>query len=218
MAKKGRSANVKGKTFERDIVKLFTKNYQVQVNRGAYSGANHLNGNVERSFVGDVFFPASHPLSLFNFELKNHDTIQFSNIIKGNKELPSFLEQVMTDTNRLLSVGYKSIPCLIIKVKRDGIYVTLPFSDTIYTELCNSNELAVKHRLSYNDKRHKIIKQYDVLTTTIGGFMKLNVTTLVNAYKNYDLESLNHNLSSNIETPLVDNLIEEIIENEQKNT
>lgn len=198
MATKGRSAKVKGSDYERTIAKKLSKMFRSNVQRtggsGAYRGIdtvyNHSRDSGDRSFVGDIYFPSEHPFSIFNFELKNHAGVKLANLFNNNGEIPSFLQQVTTDSRRLGGVG-SSVPCLIIHVTREDDYVVIPYTSYAYVELskCGSAMITM---LSYDDKRLDHHYRYQVVVTNLNTFGCLDSIKTKEVYQDYDWEVLNH--------------------------
>lgn len=198
MATKGRSAKSKGSNYERTIAKKLSEMFHTNVQRtggsGAYRGIdtayNHSEISMDRSFVGDVYFPAEHPMSVFNFELKNHEGVKLSQLFNSNGEIPSFLEQVTTDSRRLGGVG-NSVPCLVIHVTRENDYVVIPFTSYAYVELTKQGSAMIT-MLSYDDKRLDHHYRYQVIVTDLNTFGCLDPVKTKEVYQNYDWEVLNH--------------------------
>lgn len=202
MATRGRSAKNKGSNYERTIAKKLSEMFHTNVQRtggsGAYRGIdtayNHSNTHGDRSFVGDIYFPSEHPFSIFNFELKNHAGVKLSHIFNNNGEIPSFLQQVTTDSRRLCN----SIPCLIIHSDRDD-YVVLPFTPYAYAELTKHGSAMIT-MLSYDDKRLEHHYRYQVIVTNLNSFGFLDPLKIRDVYQNYDWEVLNHFKEASKET------------------
>lgn len=195
MATKGRSAKVKGSDYERTIAKKLSEMFHTNVQRTAGSGAfrgvattyNHSEISGDRSFVGDIYFPSEHPFSIFNFELKNHAGVKLSQIFNNNGEIPSFLQQVTTDSRRLGN----SIPCLIIHVTREDDYIIIPFTNYAYVELTKHGNAMIT-MLSYDDKRLDHHYRYQVVVTNLNTFGCLDPIKTKEVYQDYDWEVLNH--------------------------
>lgn len=213
MATKGRSAVVRGKTYERNIAKKLTNNYGVPINRVPLSGAanyKEMDGSrlADRSFIGDLFAPEGHPLGIFNFELKSHSNVKASHLIKGIGEIPSFLEQVTTDAYRI--GGYtKTVPCLIVHIDKDDDYVILPYASKLYNHYID-NYFAIKTQLSYADDRTKVIRKYDVTITNLEAFMSISADTYNQAYQKINWDILNQEVESSEEDFNIDKIIDEI--------
>lgn len=198
MATKGRSAKNKGSNYEREIAKKLSEMFHTNVQRtggsGAYRGIdtayNHSNTHGDRSFVGDVYFPTEHPLSVFNFELKNHEGVKLSHLFNNSGEIPSFLQQVTTDSRRLGGVG-SSVPCLIVHVTREDDYVVIPYTPYAYVELSKCGNAMIT-MLSYDDKRLDHHYRYQVVVTNLNTFGCLDPIKTKEVYQNYDWEVLNH--------------------------
>lgn len=169
---------------------MFHTNVQRTGGSGAYRGIdtayNHSNIHGDRSFVGDIYFPSEHPFSIFNFELKNHAGVKLSHIFNNNGEIPSFLQQVTTDSRRLCS----SVPCLIIHSDRDD-YVVIPYTPHTYVELTKHGSAMIT-MLSYDDKRLDHHYRYQVIVTNLNTFGCLDPIKVKEVYQNYDWDVLNH--------------------------
>lgn len=197
MATQGRQARVKGGQYERQIAKKLSSMFKVNVSRSAYSGAKrgletdfNTGQSNDYGFVGDLYFPKDHPMSIFNYELKNHDSVKFSQFFYNNGEIPSFLEQVTTDSERLGGI-YHSVPCLIIHIKRQDDYVVIPYEVHTYAELVKNSPVMVT-LLSYQNERTQQLNRYQMLVTTLKAFGQLNPQTMYDRYHHLDWNKLNH--------------------------
>lgn len=198
MATVGRSAHCKGFSYERKIAKILSKGFKTDVERTVGSGAtrgisteyNHSEEIGKNGFVGDLFFPKTHPMSIFNYELKNHAGVKLVHLFNSNGEIPSFLEQVTTDSHRLGGAG-NTVPCLIIHVNREDDYVVIPFRGVIYKQLVE-NGPAMITMMSYKSEREDKTYRYQMIVTNLKTFMKLNPQQTYEAYKDYDWDRLNH--------------------------
>lgn len=194
----GSGAVNKGKSYERRIAKKFSLRYKTNVSRTAYSGAtrgietqyNHSSTVGKMGFVGDLFFPADHPMSLFNYELKNHDSVKFVQFFNCNGEIPSFLSQVTNDSERLGGVGH-TVPCLIIHIKRENDYAIFPFKGVVYQQLIREHDDTMITMLSYKQERLGAVNRYNMIVTTLDNFMNLDPDFLYQEYKNYNWNYLN---------------------------
>ena len=192
----------KGKNYERTIAKKLSKGFKTNVQRTAYSGAtrgidtqyNQSEIQGKAGFVGDLFFPEGHPMSVFNYELKHHNNFKFVHFFNSNGELPSFMEQVTTDSNRLGGVGH-SVPCLICHVNREDDYVAIPFEPHIY-EYVTSKGSTMITLVHYLQERTKNNYRYQVIVTNLATFMNLfSIQDQVyKYYKNLDWNVLNHHM------------------------
>lgn len=219
MATKGRSAKFKGSTYERRIAKKMSEAFHTNVQRTAYSGStrgietkyNHSEVKGENGFVGDLFFPKNHPLSIFNYELKNHANVKLVNFFRSNGEIPSFLEQVTTDSRRLGGVGH-SVPCLIIHVEREDDYVVIPFRAEPYKQLSLTGPTMITG-LGYLEERTQKSYYYQVLITNLKNFYHIDLDRVYDWYKNYDWERLNHKPIKH--TPVkVDQMVDKLLNGE----
>lgn len=198
MASKGRGAHTKGFAYERTMAKKFSKAFHTNVQRTANSGAtrgvetqyNHADEVGKNGFVGDLFFPKGHPMSIFNYELKNHDSVKFTQFFNCNGEIPSFIEQVYTDSSRLGGPGH-SVPCLVIHIKREDDYIVIPFRTMIYKQLALKGK-ALMALWSYKQQRTGKVFHYQVIITNLKSFTQVKPEDYYQAYKDYDYERLNH--------------------------
>ncbi len=200
MTSVGRSRYNIGHSYERRIAKLLSKGFETNVQRTAYSGAtrgintqyNHSDEVGKNGFVGDVFFPEGHPMGIFNYELKHHSQFKFINFFKSSGRLPSFLQQVTTDSRRLGGVGY-SVPCLIIHVNREDDYVAFPFEPHIYEYLTIHGPTMIT-MLSYIMERTQNKYRYQMIVTNLKDFINLHAIQdkVLQYYKDLDWERLNH--------------------------
>lgn len=198
MASKGRGATNKGRAYERKIAKALSEGFKTNVQRSAYSGAkrgietdyNLSEVEGENGFVGDLFFPKNHPMSIFNYELKNHAKVKLANFFNNNGEIPSFLEQVTTDSQRLGGVGH-SVPCLIVHVEREDDYVIFPYRGEIYKDLTKVGPTMITV-LSYQQERTGLNYRYQMLITNLKTFMQIDPKKAYQLYKDYDYDRLNH--------------------------
>lgn len=196
----GRGRVSKGKNYERQIAKELSQAFKTDVERtggsGAYRGIQtkyNQAGKVGKvGFVGDLFFPNDHPLSIFNYELKNHDKVRLTNIFNNNGEIPSFLEQVITDSNRLGGVG-ATAPCLIIHVTREDDYVVFPYNANIYSDLVTKGPVMIKV-MSFYQKRTELTYRYQMLITNLATFEQVNPEQIQQVYSKLDWDVLNHDL------------------------
>lgn len=170
MASKGRGARNKGSSFERSICKKLTNLTGYKFNRTAYSGATHQD-IVSANFVGDIYAENGNPYHMFNYELKNHDIVTLNNIVLCNGELPLFLKQVITDTQRL---GFTTLPCLIIHIKRWKDLVVIPYNSDLYSEISETLGFVLKVPMKFTDERLGITYRYDFLVTTLEVFADID--------------------------------------------
>lgn len=190
----------KGKNYERKVAKELSEAFKTDVQRtggsGAYRGVqtdyNKSDEEGKVGFVGDLFFPEDHPLSIFNYELKNHVNSRLTNIFNNNGEIPSFLEQVITDSNRLGGVGHTA-PCLIFHVAREDDYVVFPYSVEIYKDLVTKGPVMIKV-MSFYQKRTELTYRYQMLITSRQVFQQVNPEQIQQVYSKLDWDVLNHNL------------------------
>lgn len=202
MATRGRSSHNKGSSYERKIAKTLSKGFKTDVERtggsGSYRGIcseyNHSDTIGKNGFVGDLFFPQTHPMSIFNYELKNHAGVKLIHFFNSNGEIPSFVEQVVTDSNRLGGVNH-SVPCLIIHVNREDDYVVIPFEPVTYESLTKAGSTMIT-LLSYKQERTGNTYRYQVIVTNLTNFMTLDPTTTYHQYHHLDWNRLNHNLAT----------------------
>ena len=196
----GHSRVSKGKNYERQIAKELSQAFKTDVERtggsGAYRGIQtkyNQAGKVGKvGFVGDLFFPNDHPLSIFNYELKNHDKVRLTNIFNNNGEIPSFLEQVITDSNRLGGVG-ATAPLLIIHVTREDDYVVFPYNANVYSDLVTKGPVMIKV-MSFYQKRTELTYRYQMLITNLKTFEQVNPEQIQQVYSKLDWDVLNHDL------------------------
>lgn len=188
----------KGKSYERKVAKILSKGFKTDVERTGGSGAirgieteyNHSEEVGKNGFVGDLFFPKTHPMSIFNYELKNHAGVKLAHFFNSNGEIPSFLEQVTTDSRRLGGVG-NTVPCLIVHVNREDDYVVIPFRGLVYKQLTEMGPAMIT-MLSYTSEREDKTYRYQMMITNLKTFVKLDPNQTYQAYKNYDWNRLNH--------------------------
>ena len=195
----GQGRVVKGKTYERRIAKELSEAFKTDVERtggsGAYRGIQTEYNNSEEGkvgFVGDLFFPDDHPLSIFNYELKNHDKVRLSNIFNNNGEIPSFLEQVITDSNRLGGVG-ATAPLLIFHVFHEDDYVVFPYNANVYKDLVTKGPVMIKV-MNFYQKRTELTYRYQMLITNLAVFEQVNPEQIQQVYSKLDWDVLNHDL------------------------
>lgn len=188
----------KGKSYERKIAKILSKGFKTDVERTGGSGAirgieteyNHSEEMGKNGFVGDLFFPKTHPMSIFNYELKNHAGVKLAHFFNSNGEIPSFLEQVTTDSRRLGGVG-NTVPCLIVHVNREDDYVVIPFRSSVYKQLTEMGPAMIT-MLSYTSERESKTYRYQMMITNLKTFIQLDPNQVYKAYKDYDWNRLNH--------------------------
>lgn len=190
----------KGKSYERKVAKILSKGFKTDVERTGGSGAirgieteyNHSEEVGKNGFVGDLFFPKTHPMSIFNYELKNHAGVKLAHFFNSNGEIPSFLEQVTTDSRRLGGVG-NTVPCLIVHVNREDDYVVIPFRGLVYKQLTEMGPAMIT-MLSYTSEREDKTYRYQMMITNLKTFVKLDPNQTYQAYKDYDWNRLNHQI------------------------
>lgn len=202
MASQGRGSKISGSNYERAIAKKLSKGFKTNVQRTAYSGAtrgidtqyNQSEIQGKSGFVGDLFFPEGHPMSVFNYELKHHNNFKFVHFFNSNGELPSFMEQVTTDSNRLGGVGH-SVPCLICHVNREDDYVAIPFEPHIYEYLTTKGSTMIT-LVHYKQERTGNVYRYQMIVTNLADFENLvNIQDKVyQYYKDLDWNTLNHHM------------------------
>lgn len=195
----------KGKTYERKIAKILSNAFKTDVQRtggsGAYRGietAYNESETVGKSgFVGDLFFPNTHPMSLFNYELKNHDKVSVTNIIKSTGEMQTFINQVITDSTRLGGVGHTN-PCLIIHVKNEDDYVLIPYEPHVYNQLVKDSLCSIImlnhniNKLKFSNKENTdYIYHYQMILTNLDGFTKIDPKLVSKYYKNLNWNKFN---------------------------
>lgn len=197
MATVGRGAKSKGSSYERQIAKKLSNMFKVSVSRSAYSGAKrgletqfNTGQSNDYGFVGDLYFPKGHPMSIFNYELKNHDSVKFNQFFYNTGEIPSFLEQVTTDSERLGGVNH-SVPCLIIHIKRQDDYVIIPYEIHTYADLVKHSPVMIT-LMSYQNERTQQLFRYQMLITTLKAFGQLNPKAMYQRYHTLNWNKLNH--------------------------
>lgn len=202
MASQGRGSKISGSNYEREIAKKLSKGFKTNVQRTAYSGAtrgietqyNQSEIQGKAGFVGDSFFPEGHPMSVFNYELKHHNNFKLVHFFNSNGELPSFMKQVTTDSNRLGGVGH-SVPCLICHVYREDDYVAIPFEPHIYEYLTTKGSTMIT-LVHYKQERTGNVYRYQMIVTNLADFENLvNIQDKVyQYYKELDWNALNHHM------------------------
>ena len=211
----GSAANNKGKTFERNISKKLSEYFKTSVNRVPLSGAWRGNNNQyalrdDSNYIGDLFFPTDHPLSIFNYELKNHKEIKLRNFFMNNREVPQFMQQVVTDSNRLGGVG-KSIPCLIVHINREDDYVVLPYQKDMYKSLISNNLPANISMLGYTDEMTGRTYKYLSIITNLSSFGAQSADSLYRWYHQIDWDKLNVEDNASISEDSLDSVLEDIL-------
>lgn len=197
MASVGSGAKAKGSEYERRVAKKLSNMFKASVSRSAYSGAKrgletqfNTGQSNDYGFVGDLYFPKGHPMSIFNYELKNHDSVKFNQFFYNTGEIPSFLEQVTTDSERLGGI-YHSVPCLIIHIKRQDDYVIIPYEVHTYAELVKNSPVMIT-LMSYQNDRTQQLFRYQMLVTTLKAFGQLDPQAMYERYHHLDWNKLNH--------------------------
>ena len=211
----GSSANNKGKTYERSVAKKLSDYFKTSVNRVPLSGAWRGNNNQyslrdDSNYIGDLFFPTGHPLSIFNYELKNHKEIKLRNFFSNNREIPQFMQQVTTDSYRLGGVG-SSIPCLIVHVAREDDYVVVPYQIDMYKSLVDKEMPAMISRLGYTDEMTGKSYTYLCIITNLASFGSQDADNLYKWYHKLNWDILNEKDDEPISENDLDDLLGDII-------
>lgn len=213
-ASRGKGSSKKGKNFELGIAHKLSDAYKINVNRvpmsGAWRGSNNNYAlRDDSNYIGDLFFPSGHPLSIFNYELKNHAGIKLRNFFMCNSEIPQFMQQVTTDSYRIGGVG-SSIPCLIVHVEREDDYVAIPYEQRMYEALVKEDYPAMELTLGYTDERTQVKYQYQMLLTNLKSFTAIDPIKVNTWYYDLDWDILNDNTSQEQNNSEVDKFLEGI--------
>lgn len=209
MVSRGRNAKTKGSRYELQIANKLTKLTGVKFSRTAFSGAQSNDTNNNRTWIGDLFAEENSGFDNFNYELKSHDNVSLRNIILCNGEIPSFIEQCLTDTNR----NDNTLPCLIINLKNFANLVIIPYNLDLYMDIYDLKPKVLFNQIfSYKDNRKKINYEYDMMVFDLESFAKLTKEQLNTYYKETHItyKYMNIDKESNIKTENVDDILKNI--------
>lgn len=209
MVSRGRNAKTKGSRYELTIANKLTKLTGVKFQRTAFSGAQSNDTNNDRTWIGDIYAEKDSGFDVFNYELKAHDNVSLRNIILCNGEVPSFLEQCLTDTNR----NNNTLPALIINLKNFSNLVIIPYNRTLYFDIYNKNpKLLFNQIFSYKNDRKEITYEYDMMVLDLDTFAKLSKEQLIKYYKETHVtyEYMNINKESTIKLESIDDIVKDV--------
>lgn len=209
MVSQGRAAKKKGSRYELQIANKLTKLTGIKFQRTAFSGSQSSDSNNNRTWIGDIYAEKNSGFDVFNYELKAHDNVSLRNIILCNGEVPSFLEQCLTDTNR----NNNTLPALIINLKNFSNLVIIPYNRTLYFDIYSKNpKLLFNQIFSYKDGRKEITYEYDMMVMDLDTFAKLSKEQLIRYYKetHATYEYMNIDKESKIKLESIDDIVKDV--------
>ena len=170
MASRGRQARVKGSGQELKLAKLLSAWTGQTFVRVPMSGANHQQKG-EINMIGDITAPTGSNNS-FNYESKKHEAVNVKQVMFNNGEIPSFWEQVVTDSGRVVD-GMLS-PMLIFTKNYEPNYVLVPYTEWLVTNLQDKLLPCQVQKTSYVDSVSKKLQVFDTILTTLDAVMEFN--------------------------------------------
>lgn len=188
-------ANRKGSAFELKVSKILSKWTGEHAMRVPSSGANHQQKG-EIRMIGDITFPVGSP-NAFNYECKNHDSMQVKQVLMNNGNIPSFWEQATTDSRRVPNKELS--PMLVFNVSHDTIYIVIPYTDWLATNLWNNNSPCQIQKITYNDSTTKKDNTFDTILTTLNALTQLTPLEVFKHYRGLDWDKYNENTTDSLE-------------------
>ena len=118
--------------------------------RTAYSGAHSSATLTDRTFVGDLFSEENSGFDHDSYDLRSNDNFTQSDLVVGNRELPDYLRQCLTDTK----LNNNTLPCLILNIKGFYNVVLLHYNSKLFSILDDlDNKLLFSKLFRYKDER-----------------------------------------------------------------
>lgn len=179
----GRSAHRKGKTFENDTAKAFTKWYieeypKARGKRLFYrvpaSGA--LDWEASMNVDGDV---TADPKINFNYliECKCYEGWTIENLLSGNFKFPEWISQSVRE-----GMNINKVPFLVYKRSRSKVFVTAPYNKKIVDKI----DTVVIKTLEYTSQVTKQKEKVKTVTFLLTDFFKIPYSEANKLYDSVD--------------------------------
>lgn len=207
----GSGAHKKGSDFERDIAKAFTKWSGVKFNRTFASGAQGDKFSNDVRVTGDLFAPVDYNFP-FSVECKFHDDFNLRNVFINGSVVQLFLKQNISDARRS-----QRAPLLVAKVSRQDTYCILPYHKELETLLKEKQSPYFVRDMYYVDNMTRVNYHFNMIITNLDSLLLATPDELWEWYSTLDWNVLNENKSKKESEIDVDNLVDFVKEDLNKN-
>lgn len=201
----------KGSNFERDIAKAFTKWSGVKFNRTFASGAQGDKFSNDVRVTGDLFAPVDYNFP-FSVECKFHDDFNLRNVFINGSVVQLFLKQNISDARRS-----QRAPLLVAKVSRQDTYCILPYHKELETLLKEKQSPYFVRDMYYVDNMTRVNYHFNMIITNLDSLLLATPDELWEWYSTLDWNVLNENKSKKESEIDVDNLVDFVKEDLNKN-
>jgi len=207
----GKYNHVKGSNFERDVAKAFTKWSGVKFNRTFASGAQGDKFSSDVRVTGDLFAPVDYNFP-FSVECKFHDDFNLRNVFINGSVVQLFLKQNISDARRS-----QRAPLLVAKVSRQDTYCILPYHKELETLLKEKQSPYFVRDMYYVDNMTRVSYHFNMIITNLDSLLLATPDELWEWYSTLDWNVLNENKSKKESEIDVDNLVDFVKEDLNKN-
>lgn len=207
----GSGAHKKGSDFERDIAKAFTKWSGVKFNRTFASGAQGDKFSNDVRVTGDLFAPVDYNFP-FSVECKFHDDFNLRNVFINGSVVQLFLKQNISDARRS-----QRAPLLVAKVSRQDTYCILPYHKELETLIKEKQSPYFVRDMYYVDNMTRVNYHFNMIITNLDSLLLATPDELWEWYSTLDWNVLNENKSKKESEIDVDNLVDFVKEDLNKN-
>lgn len=203
--------HAKGNNFERDTAKTFTKWSGVKFNRTFASGAQGDKFSNDVRVTGDLFAPVDYNFP-FSVECKFHDDFNLRNVFINGSVVQLFLKQNISDARRS-----QRAPLLVAKVSRQDTYCILPYHKELETLLKEKQAPYFVRDMYYVDNMTRVSYHFNMIITNLDSLLLATPDELWEWYSTLDWNVLNENKSKKESEIDVDNLVDFVKEDLNKN-
>lgn len=196
MASQGAGAHRKGSAFELKVSKILSKWTGEHAMRVPSSGANHQQKG-EIRMIGDITFPVGSSNS-FNYECKNHESMQVKSVLMNNGNMPSFWEQATSDSRRVQ--GKLLSPMLVFNISHDSIYIVVPYTKWLVTQLHSNQSPCQVQKTYYTHSLTDKLNEFDTILTTLNALIALDPAEVFKHYFNIPWDKYNESSQSSEES------------------
>ena len=88
---------------------------------------------------------------------------------------------------------------LVFNVSHDTIYIVIPYTDWLVTNLWNNNSPCQIQKITYNDSTTKKDNTFDTILTTLNALTQLNPLEVFKHYRGLDWDKYNENTTDSLE-------------------
>lgn len=207
----GSGSHVKGNNFERSTAKAFTKWSGVKFNRTFASGAQGDKFSNDVRVTGDLFAPVDYNFP-FSVECKFHDDFSLRNVFINGSVVQLFLKQNISDARRS-----QRAPLLVAKVSRQDTYCILPYHKELESLLKDKKAPYFVRDMYYVDNMTRVDYHFNMIITNLDSLLLATPDELWEWYSTLDWNVLNENKSKKESEIDVDNLVDFVKEDLNKN-